>query len=81
MGEAAYGPAGGWGQAPAGGRDYGDSSADSQRRGASQNYGYRPEAAGWEGGPGYEQGFAGDDEVGPPSGVFAKLKRILGFGH
>jgi hypothetical protein len=36
----------------------------------------------WENIPtGYGQGFAYDDDVGPPSGVFAKIKRMLGIGR
>jgi len=48
-------------------------------RGAPVGPAYQQDYAGWQGGPGYEQGF-GDDEAGPPSGMFAKLKRMLGFG-
>jgi hypothetical protein len=40
------------------------------------------EQGGWENiPPGYDQGFAYDDDVGPPSGIFAKVKRMLGFGR
>jgi hypothetical protein len=53
----------------------------SAGRGAPENFGYQQEYAGWEGGPGYDPDFAGDDEAGPPSGMFAKLKRMLGFGR
>jgi hypothetical protein len=77
--EPGSGITGGREQAPSGGRGYGDYPGGPQGRGAPQNYGYRPEDEGWEGGPGYEQGYE-DDEVGPPSGMFAKLKRMLGFG-
>lgn len=34
---------------------------------------------GWEGGPEMPLGYMEDEEVGPPSGIFAKIKRVLGF--
>lgn len=52
-----------------------------QRRGKQPTPVYEEEADGWEGIPEYGAGAAGDDEVGPPSGVFAKIKRVLGFGR
>lgn len=77
MPDAGYGMAGERGQPPAGG--YGGYAPDPQGRGAPGGPAYQQDYAGWQGGPGYEQGF-GDDEAGPPSGMFAKLKRMLGFG-
>lgn len=48
---------------------------DLPRQGAPRQY----DEAGWEGGPEMPLGYAEDEEVGPPSGVFAKIKRVLGF--
>ena len=64
------------------GRSFNEPPAGPQGRGAPGNFGYQQEGYdGWEGGPGYDPDFAGDDEAGPPSGMFAKLKRMLGFGR
>ena len=71
----------------AGGREpegYGGRSgfaAGPQRRGSPLDPAYQQEYAGWEGGPEDDQGLMGDDEVGPRSGVFAKIKRMLGLGR
>ncbi len=46
---------------------------------APQGARQRFEEAGWEGGPEMPLGYAEDEDVGPPSGVFAKIKRVLGF--
>ncbi len=78
-GDAGFGMAEGQGQEFSGGRGYEGFPPGPQGRGPQGGYGYRQEYEGWEGGPGYEQGYM-DDEVGPPSGMFAKLKRMLGFG-
>jgi hypothetical protein len=74
-GDAGFGMAEEQEQDPSGGRGYREFSPGGQG-----SFGYRQEYEGWEGGPGYEQGYM-DDEVGPPSGMFAKLKRMLGFGR
>ncbi len=76
-----YGAAGSRGQDPFGGRGYGNYPPAQQGGGHPGDALYRQHYAGWEGGPGYDQGWMGDDEAGPPSGVFAKLKRMLGFGR
>jgi hypothetical protein len=80
MAEPGYGMAGGQGYESFGERGFGDYAAGPQGRGAPDNAAYQ-EYDGWEGGPGYDQDFVGDDEAGPPSGMFAKLKRMLGFGR
>ncbi|HEY7123033.1 MAG TPA: hypothetical protein VH540_03690 [Ktedonobacterales bacterium] len=46
---------------------------------APQGARQRFEDAGWEGGPEMPPGYAEDEDIGPPSGVFAKIKRVLGF--
>jgi hypothetical protein len=77
-------PAGSFGQAERGGPPGFDEGAyappQPQRRGKQPPPLY-DEADGWENVPGYDAGAAGDDDVGPPSGVFAKIKRVLGFGR
>ena len=50
-----------------------------QRPDSPQGARQRFEDAGWEGGPEMPLGYAEDEEIGPPSGVFAKIKRVLGF--
>lgn len=62
-------------------RGFGEYASSRQERGAPERGGYPQQYGGWEGGPDYDPGFAGDDDVGPPSGMFAKLKRMLGFGR
>jgi hypothetical protein len=52
---------------------------DLQRRDAPPGARQRFEEAGWEGGPEMPLGYAEDEDFGPPSGVFAKIKRVLGF--
>jgi hypothetical protein len=66
----AFGPEGAYGPGP------------QQRRGMPPSPNAGAEQGDWENiPPGYDQGFAYDDDVGPPSGVFAKVKRMLGFGR
>ncbi len=77
-----YGMPGGQGPDPYGQRGFGEYPPGPQQgRGAPPGRGYQQQYGGWEGGPDYNSGFAGDDEAGPPSGMFAKLKRVLGFGR
>ncbi len=78
--DAGFGMPEAQGQEPFGGRGFGDYPPAQQGRGAPPRLGYQSGYDGWEGGPGFEQGYL-DDEVGPPSGMFAKLKRMLGFGR
>ncbi|HEX6777676.1 MAG TPA: hypothetical protein VF099_05705, partial [Ktedonobacterales bacterium] len=53
-----------------------------QRRGGPQAPNAGMGQGDWENiPPGYSQGFAYDDDVGPPSGVFARIKRMLGIGR
>jgi hypothetical protein len=78
--DAGFGMPAGPEQDPFGGRGFGEYPAAQQGRGAPPRLGYQSGFDGWEGGPGFEQGYL-DDEVGPPSGMFAKLKRMLGFGR
>jgi hypothetical protein len=40
---------------------------------------YQYEEMAWEGDPEMQPGLMEDGEVGPPSGIFAKIKRALGF--
>ncbi len=75
------GRAGGWEQERYGGRGYDEYSPPAQQRRGQQRFDYQDESTGWEGGPPYDPNFQGDEEVGPPSGVFAKLKRMLGLGR
>jgi hypothetical protein len=79
-GDSAFGPPEGRNLERYGEQGYDDHPPGLQRRRSAQRAEYQSEYDGWEGGPAYDPGFAGDDEVGPPSGVFAKLKRMLGFG-
>ena len=86
LAEAGFGMAGSQRPDPFAGRgaarSFNDPPSGPQGRGAPGNFGYQQEGYdGWEGGPGYDPDFAGDDEAGPPSGMFAKLKRMLGFGR
>jgi hypothetical protein len=74
------GMAGGWDQERYGGQGYDEyAPPGQQRRGQQQPFGYQ--GGGWEGGPPHDPNFQGDEEVGPPSGVFAKIKRMLGLGR
>jgi len=75
------GRAGPWEQERYGGRKYDEYSAPGQQRRGQQRFDYQDESTGWEGGPPYDPNFQGDEEAGPPSGVFAKLKRMLGLGR
>jgi hypothetical protein len=75
-----YGLAGGQGPEAYGQRGFGEYPPGQPGRGAAGRGGYQEQYGGWEGGPEYTPGFAGD-EAGPPSGMFAKLKRVLGFGR
>jgi hypothetical protein len=65
----------------------GSAPADFYGAGPAGAYGPGPQGRGMEQGgwenipPGYDQGFSYDDDVGPPSGIFAKVKRMLGFGR
>jgi hypothetical protein len=52
---------------------------DLQRQVASPNARRSFDEADWDGGPEMPLGYAEDGDVGPPSGVFAKIKRVLGF--
>jgi hypothetical protein len=76
-----YDKPGGQGPEPYGQRGFGEYPPGQQGRGAPGRGGYQQQYDDWKGGPEYDPGFAGDDEAGPPSGMFAKLKRVLGFGR
>ena len=74
-------PQGGWGTPNTFGPE-GAYGPGPQRSGMPPSPNTDMEQGDWENIPsGYNQGFAYDDDVGPPSGVFAKVKRMLGFGR